>query len=179
MTITIITSHSPLFYCISSLLRVCDVPSFSLSLSLSFFSLVSFVCSAFGDVELDVNFLQLWVAVFQFLLGFLLIPLNTFEFLGPSYVSWSDLPVQIHPTTTITVGAVIVLIFLFSQKSVGFLFFFFLFFFFVCLFSVACLTGAFPLYAVHVVERFEMSRRHQLDRDGLHRGPQRRRGIAV
>lgn len=36
------------------------------------------------------NILQFWVAIFQFLFGFLLIPLNTFQFLGPSYVSWSQ-----------------------------------------------------------------------------------------
>jgi drug/metabolite transporter (DMT)-like permease len=47
---------------------------------------------AFSKVEeMEVNYLQFWVAVFQLLFGFLLIPLNTFKFLGANYISWSDL----------------------------------------------------------------------------------------
>ena len=47
---------------------------------------------AFGDTELDVNFVQFWVAVWQLVFGFLLIPLNTLSFLGPNSVPWSQLP---------------------------------------------------------------------------------------
>lgn len=50
---------------------------------------------AFNDIELDVNYLQYWVAVWQFLFGFLLIPLNTFSFLGPNQMTWSELPYAI------------------------------------------------------------------------------------
>jgi drug/metabolite transporter (DMT)-like permease len=63
---------------------------------------------AFNDIELDVNYLQYWVAVWQLLVGFLLIPLNTFKFLGPNSVPWDQLPSAIwnglrclHGTNTV------------------------------------------------------------------------------
>ena len=47
---------------------------------------------AFNDIELDVNYLQYWVAVCQFFFGFVLIPINTLDFFGPNAVPWDKLP---------------------------------------------------------------------------------------
>lgn len=47
---------------------------------------------AFKDVELDVNYVQFWVALWQFLFGFLMIPLNTLPFLGSIRLTWDELP---------------------------------------------------------------------------------------
>lgn len=51
--------------------------------------------SAFGDINLDVNLLQFWVAVFQFLIGLVLVPLNALPFLQDAYVPFSELPYTI------------------------------------------------------------------------------------
>eukprot|EP00455_Lapot_gusevi_P035260 TRINITY_DN3903_c0_g1_i1.p1 TRINITY_DN3903_c0_g1~~TRINITY_DN3903_c0_g1_i1.p1 ORF type:complete len:449 (-),score=155.54 TRINITY_DN3903_c0_g1_i1:314-1660(-) len=47
---------------------------------------------AFNDVDLEVNYLQYWVALWQLLVGCFLIPLNTFKFLGDNYMPWDKLP---------------------------------------------------------------------------------------
>ena len=46
---------------------------------------------AFSDADIDANYLQSWVSLWQSLFGFLLIPLNTLHFLGPQAVRWDQL----------------------------------------------------------------------------------------
>ena len=46
---------------------------------------------AFVDADIDANYLQSWVSLWQTLFGFLLIPLNTMKFLGPQAVHWDEL----------------------------------------------------------------------------------------
>ena len=46
---------------------------------------------AFVDADIDANYLQSWVSLWQSLFGFLLIPLNTLPFLGPQAVRWDQL----------------------------------------------------------------------------------------
>lgn len=46
---------------------------------------------AFSGVDIEVNYLQLWVMIFQCALTLVLIPVNTLSFLGPSALAWSDL----------------------------------------------------------------------------------------
>ena len=46
---------------------------------------------AFVDADIDANYLQAWVSLWQSLFGFVLIPLNTFQFLGSQYVPWDKL----------------------------------------------------------------------------------------
>lgn len=63
-----------------------------------FFSVVPSALAAiykeklFTQIDLEVNYLQAWVAMWQLLFGFLLIPLNTFKFLGDNYMPYSQLP---------------------------------------------------------------------------------------
>lgn len=63
-----------------------------------FFSVVPSALSAiykeklFTNIDLEVNYLQAWVAVWQLLFGFAMIPLNTFKFLGDNYMPYSQLP---------------------------------------------------------------------------------------
>jgi len=47
---------------------------------------------AFKDADIDVNYLQAWVALWQGIFVIFLIPLNTLKFLGDNYMSWSQLP---------------------------------------------------------------------------------------
>ncbi|CEM02178.1 unnamed protein product [Vitrella brassicaformis CCMP3155] len=47
---------------------------------------------AFRDVDLDVNLLQYWVAAFQLLIGFLLVPINTLPMLGEQRIEWVQIP---------------------------------------------------------------------------------------
>lgn len=47
---------------------------------------------AFSDVDLDVNYLQGWVALFQLLVGFFIVPLNTLSILGSQRITWSQMP---------------------------------------------------------------------------------------
>jgi hypothetical protein len=47
---------------------------------------------AFGDIDLDVNYLQAWVALFQFFLGCFLAPLNSLPFLQDAYIPIGQLP---------------------------------------------------------------------------------------
>ena len=49
---------------------------------------------AFKDstVDVPVNWLQSWVALFQMCIGFILIPVNTLSILGEEAISWSELP---------------------------------------------------------------------------------------
>ena len=46
---------------------------------------------AFVDADIDANYLQAWVSLWQSLFGFALIPLNTLQFLGPQAVAWDKL----------------------------------------------------------------------------------------
>lgn len=46
---------------------------------------------AFNDVEMDVNFLQAWVALWQLIFGFVLIPLNTMSILGADRIEYSEM----------------------------------------------------------------------------------------
>ena len=46
---------------------------------------------AFVDADIDANYLQAWVSLWQSLFGFALIPLNTLKFLGPQAVAWDRL----------------------------------------------------------------------------------------
>jgi len=46
---------------------------------------------AFTDIDIDVNFLQAWVALWQTIFGILLIPLNTLSILGPNHLPWNEL----------------------------------------------------------------------------------------
>ena len=46
---------------------------------------------AFNDVEMDVNFLQAWVALWQLLFGFVMIPLNTLSILGPDRIPFDEM----------------------------------------------------------------------------------------
>ncbi len=46
---------------------------------------------AFLDSDIDSNYLQAWVSLWQTLFGFALIPLNTLSFLGPQAVRWDEL----------------------------------------------------------------------------------------
>ena len=46
---------------------------------------------AFVDADIDANYLQAWVSLWQSLFGFALIPLNTLKFLGPQAVAWDKL----------------------------------------------------------------------------------------
>jgi drug/metabolite transporter (DMT)-like permease len=41
---------------------------------------------AFADADVDANYLQYWVAIWQFFFGFALAPLNSLSFLGPQSV---------------------------------------------------------------------------------------------
>eukprot|EP00742_Colponemidia_sp_Colp-10_P003692 GILJ01003930.1.p1 GENE.GILJ01003930.1~~GILJ01003930.1.p1 ORF type:complete len:493 (+),score=83.13 GILJ01003930.1:79-1557(+) len=47
---------------------------------------------AFKNTDLDVNYLNAWVALWQLLFGFLLVPFNTLSFLGPAAISWEEIP---------------------------------------------------------------------------------------
>uniref|UniRef100_A0A0G4F3Q0 EamA domain-containing protein n=1 Tax=Chromera velia CCMP2878 TaxID=1169474 RepID=A0A0G4F3Q0_9ALVE len=47
---------------------------------------------AFRGVSLDVNLLQGWVAFWQVLIGFVLLPLNTLPFLEDQKLEWKDIP---------------------------------------------------------------------------------------
>jgi drug/metabolite transporter (DMT)-like permease len=49
---------------------------------------------AFGDYELDVNFLQAWVALFQFVIGILLAPINALPFLQDVHVPFNQMSVR-------------------------------------------------------------------------------------
>lgn len=49
----------------------------------------------FASIDVEVNYLQAWVALFQLAFGFLLIPLNTFSFLGPNAMPFSQLPMAL------------------------------------------------------------------------------------
>jgi drug/metabolite transporter (DMT)-like permease len=46
---------------------------------------------AFNNVEMEVNYLQAWVALWQLVFGFLLIPLNTLSLLGPDRIPYSEM----------------------------------------------------------------------------------------
>ena len=46
---------------------------------------------AFLDSDIDSNYLQAWVSLWQTVFGFALIPLNTLSFLGPQAVRWDEL----------------------------------------------------------------------------------------
>ena len=46
---------------------------------------------AFVDADIDANYLQAWVSLWQSIFGFALIPLNTLKFLGPQAVAWDKL----------------------------------------------------------------------------------------
>jgi drug/metabolite transporter (DMT)-like permease len=46
---------------------------------------------AFNDADIDVNYLQAWVAISQLFIGFALIPLTTFKFLGANAMPWGSL----------------------------------------------------------------------------------------
>lgn len=46
---------------------------------------------AFKDRELDVNYMQYWVAVFQVIVGFAIAPLNALPFLGSQRVSLNNM----------------------------------------------------------------------------------------
>lgn len=46
---------------------------------------------AFVAIDIDANYLQAWVSLWQTIFGFALIPLNTLSFLGPQSVKWSEL----------------------------------------------------------------------------------------
>ncbi|PFH34337.1 transmembrane protein [Besnoitia besnoiti] len=50
---------------------------------------------AFRGVEMDVNFLQAWVALFQFVIGFLVLPLSALPMLGPQRVPLTELPASL------------------------------------------------------------------------------------
>jgi drug/metabolite transporter (DMT)-like permease len=45
-----------------------------------------------SDADIPVNYLQAWVALFQLLIGLMLIPLNTLSFLGDQAITWEQLP---------------------------------------------------------------------------------------
>ena len=51
---------------------------------------------AFVDADIDANYLQSWVSLWQSLFGFLLIPLNTLQFLGPQAVRWGPAGVVLY-----------------------------------------------------------------------------------
>jgi hypothetical protein len=59
---------------------------------------------AFKGADLDVNYLQFWVAVFQFFIGLALIPFNTFKFLGDDAVPWDQLPYTLSDGAKCLVG---------------------------------------------------------------------------
>eukprot|EP01071_Lankesteria_metandrocarpae_P002117 Lankesteria_metandrocarpae@DN2090_c0_g1_i1.p1 len=46
---------------------------------------------AFRDAELDVNYMQFWVAIYQFGFGCLLVPFNTLNFLGSQKILFSEI----------------------------------------------------------------------------------------
>jgi len=71
--------NSPLFNCIFLL---ANIPS---ALS-SVYKEV-----AFRNDDIDVNYLQAWVAIWQLLFGLFLIPLNTLDFLGANTLRWDEL----------------------------------------------------------------------------------------
>ena len=74
---------------------------------------------AFNDVELDVNYLQFWVAVWQFVFGFLLIPLNTLSFLGSQQISWSELPNTLENGFKCLLGINTIVTNCFASSSLG------------------------------------------------------------
>eukprot|EP00915_Cephaloidophora_sp_WS-2016_P002594 GHVH01003480.1.p1 GENE.GHVH01003480.1~~GHVH01003480.1.p1 ORF type:complete len:652 (+),score=64.60 GHVH01003480.1:399-2354(+) len=47
---------------------------------------------AFNDVEMNVNYMQFWVALWQFIVGFLLTPMQSLPLLGPQRVPLSEMP---------------------------------------------------------------------------------------
>ncbi|XXQ29777.1 EamA domain-containing protein [Plasmodiophora brassicae] len=50
---------------------------------------------AFDDAELDVNYLQYWVAVWQVAFGLVVAPVNSVKLLGPAAVPLQDIPMAI------------------------------------------------------------------------------------
>lgn len=46
----------------------------------------------FSKVDIDINYLQAWVSVWQCIFSLLMIPLNTLSILGPNSMSWGELP---------------------------------------------------------------------------------------
>lgn len=59
---------------------------------------------AFGEVDIDVNYLQAWVALFQCFVGIFLMPLNSFKLLGENYVPLSRLPSTLWSGTLCMLG---------------------------------------------------------------------------
>lgn len=49
----------------------------------------------FNNIDIDVNYLQAWVAIWQVLVGFILLPLNTLKILGKDAIQFKDIPKQI------------------------------------------------------------------------------------
>jgi len=58
----------------------------------------------FNSTDIDVNFLQVWVAFWQAAFGLCLIPLNTLSFLGPQALTWSELPDSIYNGAKCLIG---------------------------------------------------------------------------
>eukprot|EP00914_Ancora_sagittata_P011008 GHVO01021509.1.p1 GENE.GHVO01021509.1~~GHVO01021509.1.p1 ORF type:complete len:486 (-),score=78.14 GHVO01021509.1:389-1657(-) len=54
---------------------------------------------AFRDVEMDVNYMQFWVALFQTSLGLTLAPINSLPMLGPQTVPLRDIPMILYNGT--------------------------------------------------------------------------------
>lgn len=75
--------------------------AFQLLRSLKLFSLQPNALSqiwkeiAFKDRELDVNYMQYWVAVFQVIVGFVIAPLNALPILGPQRIGLDKMPSMI------------------------------------------------------------------------------------
>ncbi|KYK65421.1 transmembrane protein [Toxoplasma gondii TgCatPRC2] len=59
---------------------------------------------AFRGVEMGTNYLQAWVALFQFLIGFLVLPLNALPVLGPQRVPLAELPASLWNGTRCLFG---------------------------------------------------------------------------
>nr|CEL70022.1 TPA: Putative chloroquine resistance transporter [Neospora caninum Liverpool] len=59
---------------------------------------------AFRGVEMGANYLQAWVALFQFLIGFLILPLNALPVLGPQRVPLAELPASLWNGTRCLFG---------------------------------------------------------------------------
>ncbi|PHJ15156.1 transmembrane protein [Cystoisospora suis] len=80
---------------------------------------------------MDVNYLQAWVALFQFLAGFLVLPFNSLSILGPQSIPLKDLPISLWNGAKCLFGYNTIIS---VSLSSCFFFFFFSFSLFSCFF---------------------------------------------